>query len=113
MSNKIRASEFVLRKPFSIRVQSVLYHTPSAAIERSLEYYDNAARIAQKAGFAREVIVAYGDCSPERTLDAATLCDMRCRFEHLTNIEYTYFGTNLGSAAGHNRLLEDANSDLL
>jgi GT2 family glycosyltransferase len=113
MSSTNSASGLALRKPFSIRVQSVLYHTPIPAIERSLEYYDNAARIAQMAGVAREMIVAYGDCSPERILDAATLGEMRRRFEHLSNIEYTYFGANLGSAAGHNRLLEDADSDLL
>jgi GT2 family glycosyltransferase len=97
----------------SIQTQCVLYKTSVAAITRSLEYHNNAARLAHDSGVVSELIVAYGDCSPEQTLDAETLHDLRHRFDYLADIEYTYFSKNLGSAAGHNRLLENASADLV
>lgn len=101
------------RLPFSIQTQSVLYNTPLEAIARSLEYYDNAARLTREAGILRELVVAYGDCSPEPMLDHTALCALRRRFVNIANIEYTFFWQNLGSAAGHNQLLANAKSDLL
>jgi hypothetical protein len=97
----------------SIRVQSVVYRLASEAMERTLTYLDNAARIAMKNGIVREVMVAYGDCSPEPTIDEAMLRTWQDRFKHLRTIEYTFFDANLGSAAGHNRLLDGADSDLV
>jgi hypothetical protein len=98
---------------FSIRTQSVLYNTPLEAIARSLEYYDNAARLAEAAGVVRGLVVAYGDCSPQPTIDTGALDELRRGFPHIEKIEYVFFGENLGSAAGHNRLLADAAGDLL
>ena len=97
----------------SIRVQSVLFNLPQEAAERTLLYLDNAALQAIENGTTQAVEVAYGDCSPQRTIDEATLNDWRKRFSNLKTIEYTYFDANLGSAAGHNRLLEKADSDLV
>ncbi len=82
-------------------------------MERTLTYLDNAARIAFQNNAAREVMVAYGDCSPVPTIDDETLNAWRGRFSNLKTIEYTFFDGNLGSAAGHNRLLEGAHSDLV
>jgi hypothetical protein len=46
-------------------------------------------------------------------LDPTALRDLRRRFVNIANIEYTFFQQNLGSAAGHNRLLANAESDLV
>ena len=99
--------------PLSIRIQSVLYQTPLASISRALEFFDNAARVAGEAGIAHQVMVAYGDCSPDSIIDSSTRLSLRRRFSNLANIDYTFFDDNLGSARGHNRLLADAASDLL
>ena len=61
MSESPSGAEFASRAPFAIRTQSVLYNTPLEAIGRSLEYYDNAARLTREAGDLRELVVAYGD----------------------------------------------------
>ncbi len=64
-------------------------------------------------GIASDVVVAYGDCSPEPTIDESVLNIWQTRFRHLRKINYKFFNANLGSAAGHNRLLEEADSDLV
>lgn len=97
----------------SVRVQSVVYRLTPDAMERTLTYLDNAARLALREGATREIMVAYGDCSPEPTIDEAILKSWQSQFKNLRTIEYTFFGANLGSAAGHNRLLEGADSDLV
>src|SRR5258707_2853464 len=96
-----------------IRVQSILYNLPLRSVVRTLEYLDNAARNAAKAGDVQHVTVAYGDCSLDHTIDQVKLNEFRRSFPTLGDIEYTHFGANLGSAAGHNRLLKDADGDFV
>lgn len=96
-----------------VRVQSVLYNLTLDRIERALEYLDNAVAIARKANLVKQVVVAYGDCSPRRTLAAADLSRLRKGCRNLDRLDYTFFDANLGSAAGHNRLLAEAASDFV
>jgi GT2 family glycosyltransferase len=95
----------------SIRVQSILYNTPLPKVARALEYLDNAARIALQRGVAKEVTVAYGDCSSNDLIAPAELDALRARFDYLKSIDYTPFGRNLGHGGGQNRLAESATSD--
>jgi GT2 family glycosyltransferase len=97
----------------TIHVQAVLYNLPLANIWRTLEYLDNACRVAMNAGSLRAVTVAYGDCSPQQTVGVDDPDQLRSAFEYLSKIDYTYFSANLGSAAGHNRLLESAEADFV
>ena len=113
MINDTPARRFAPARRWTIRVQSVLFNTPFESVARALEYFDNAARVARERGFGKEVVVAYGDCSPTPTISSAALRCLQRRCPHLANIEYTYFSANLGSAAGHNRLLERAAGDLV
>ena len=113
MNNVVTTTGLVASSSLTIRVQSVLYNLALENIERSLEYLDNAALNARRTGFAQCIMVAYGDCSPERTIDDGVLLNLRWRFSNLSTIGYTYFGANIGSAAGHNRLLKEATSDLV
>jgi GT2 family glycosyltransferase len=113
MSGEAVDRRFTASGGWTIRVQSVLFNTPPEAIARALEYVDNAARIGRESGIVKEVVVAYGDCSPTPTHSTATLRCLGGRYADLAKIEYTFFSANLGSAAGHNRLLEDAAGDLV
>jgi GT2 family glycosyltransferase len=97
----------------TVHVQAVLYNLPLANIGRTLEYLDNACRVAMNAGSLRAVTVAYGDCSPQKTIGDDDLAQLRSAFNYLSRIDYTYFGANLGSAAGHNRLLKSAAGDFV
>ena len=118
MSTSPRATNAVARarripsKP-SIRVQSIIYHLAFENIERALEHLDNAARNAVRQSVSTDITIALGDCSPTPTLSDAELADLRARYKNLAGIDYTFFGANLGSAAGHNRLMEAATCDLL
>jgi GT2 family glycosyltransferase len=97
----------------SVRVQSILYNLSLKNVERSLVYLNNAARNAKANGAVKQIFVAYGDCSSDRTFTEEILAEFRLRFTHLSGIEYAFFNANLGSAAGHNRLLTSASTDLL
>jgi GT2 family glycosyltransferase len=112
MDNQKTASPPFLSQPPSIRVQSVLYRLDEKHLERALEYVDNAARNAKEAGIIASVEVAYGDCSPEPVLTPDNLEHLRRTYSQISSIDYTFFNANLGSAAGHNRLLEKAGTDL-
>jgi GT2 family glycosyltransferase len=96
----------------SVRVQSVLYRLELQHLERALEYVDNAARVAIETGIIASVDIAYGDCSPEPVISLEVLERLRNTYRYVGSIDYTFFDANLGSAAGHNRLLEGADKDL-
>ena len=95
----------------AIRVQSILRHCDLAAITRSLEYVDNAARNARAQGTVSQVEVVYGQCSGEPALDAETLGQFRRACPNLTRIDCTFFGDFLAYADAHNRLLAKNDSD--
>jgi hypothetical protein len=102
--------------PFSsitVRVQSILYNLSLDQITRSLEYLDNAALNAIRSGTISAVTIAYGDCSPEPTIGNRALQVLRQTYTCIQAIDYTYFRANLGSAAGHNWLLQEAAADLV
>lgn len=99
----------------SVRVHSIIYGVPVEDVERSLVNLGRAVQLAQAAGHVGQVEVAYGDCSPAPTLDEATLGRFRdfLKVHGIGELHYTFFDANLGSAAGHNRLLADLDSDLV
>jgi GT2 family glycosyltransferase len=95
-----------------IRVQSIIHDLPLVKVAHTLEYLDNACRIARRAG-AGVVSVAFGDCSPKPVISSEDLARLRGTCIHLSAVDYTHFDANLGSAAGHNRLLRDADTDFV
>jgi len=105
----------LLSIPFnaSIRVQSILYNTPEVAVERSLEYFENASQVAREAGVVGAVRVALGDCSPKPCLEPATLDSLRRRYSGLDQIDCTFFDCNLGHGGAQNRLMETEPGDAL
>lgn len=101
--------------PASLRVQSVLYTNSKEHIDTALESLARAAELAIAAGVLSSVEIAFGDCSPEPVFNDEDIRVRResVRFQGISNIEYTFFDENLGSAAGQNRLLEGLNSELV
>ncbi|GCE76279.1 hypothetical protein [Cellulomonas biazotea] len=95
----------------SLQVQSVLYLNSFAAIDRSLA---SLARSAELAGPDRvSVSVRYGDCSPIRCLEPDQVDVLVERYARDLQISYEWFGDNLGSARGHNRLAAGSAADFL
>jgi GT2 family glycosyltransferase len=99
--------------PCSLRVQTVLFETQPSDLERSLASIDRAAEIALAEGAVSSVEVAYGDSSPMPVLGDEQLEAFNEAFPSLAGISYSFFASNMGSAGGQNRLLEDARTDLV
>ncbi len=96
--------------PASIAALTVLYGNAPAAIERTVEAFDNASRIAVEAGRLSRLVLAFGDASPEPLLDEEAVSRLR---EAASTIEVTYafFDENTGTSRGQNRLCRDTDSD--
>jgi len=98
----------------SLAVQSVLYGNPQHDIVRAAVALANSVKWARNDGFVGEWELQLGDCSPEPVFDDETLAPI---VEAVTaqggTVEYTFFGANLGSAAGHNALAGRSSTQLL
>lgn len=95
----------------TLRIQSILFHNEPAAIERTLDNVHRAADLAIAAGDFSSVQVAYGDCSPMAVFDEADIQRLIERHDGYLTLDYEHFGRNLGSAKGHNTLLNAAETD--
>jgi GT2 family glycosyltransferase len=114
---EITSPIFLLEEPFggkqlTVGMQSVLYYNDFAAIERSVGSLARAAEIAIASGTCRGLTVSYGDGSPSPCLTERQLGDLRNRFGHALHIEYVFFGENLGTARGHNRIASSNTADI-
>lgn len=94
-------------------VQSVLFHTEPAALERALEATHRAAEIGWFEGTGGAVDVSFGDCSPTPSVTDDQLDDWRARFPSIGDIRYQFFGENLGHGGAQNRIAESTVSDFL
>jgi len=95
-----------------LRVQSVLYGNEPHRIAQAIEHLERAARLVQRTGLFEVVELVYGDCSPADTLRDAVL-GHNAAGSALAKVEYVFFDENLGSALGHNRLLETGDSEFV
>ncbi len=110
MKSDSNSKSFPTANSPSVRVQSILFNLDLTHVERSLEYLDNARKNAMAAGGIKSLEVAYGDCSPEPVITSDVLSRLRLSYPGFERIDYAFFNANLGSAAGHNRLLANAST---
>ena len=99
----------------ALQIQSVLYGNSLAELDRGIDPLGRAIEVARERGAVGRVVVAWGDCSSDRTLDAG---EIEARSERLRSagadwLRYTWFGENLGSAEGNNRLWAEIDTDLV
>lgn len=99
--------------PASVQVQSVLYNVDVATVRKVLTSIARATEIAATEGCTRAVTVAYGDCSGLPCLEPAHVEALRQEFSHAISLSYDFFGENLGSARGHNRLAANVETDFI
>jgi GT2 family glycosyltransferase len=99
--------------PTSIQIQSILFHNQEDDVERALEAIERACELAIFERTCSKITVSYGDCSPSRCLSEDTLTRWLTRFSDTFTLNYEFFGKNLGSARGHNRLAEANESAFL
>ncbi len=98
----------------SLAVQSVLFGNSSQDIARAAEAVANSARDTVSMGLVTDWHYLLGDCSEEPVFGDAELAELRETVEGMGgHVTYEFFGENLGSAAGHNRLATRSDSELL
>lgn len=90
-----------------LRIHSILYLNEPDRIAQTIEHLDRAVDHVIAQQYYSEVTLVYGDCSPKKVFSAERLAALRKGLYALGKFEYRYFGSNLGSARGHNTLLED------
>ena len=92
----------------TLRVHSILYLNEPERIAQTIEHLDRAVDHAIAKGHYARAVLVYGDCSPREVFDEESLSKIRATLTALERFEYRFFGANLGSALGHNTLLEDS-----
>jgi GT2 family glycosyltransferase len=98
----------------TLSVQLILYGNAAGDILRSLEAVAQSAQLAATAHELSAWTVLVGDCSPTAVFSEAEVA--RATHEVASaggEFRYEYFGENLGSAAGQNRLSALTDSDLI
>lgn len=93
-----------------LRVHSILYGNEPSRISQALEHLERSADLAIHEGVFQQVSVVFGDCSPDSSLKCV-IDNYVGRGQALHEISYRHFDENLGSAHGHNRLLEGVDAD--
>lgn len=93
-----------------LRVQAVLYGNDPDSIMRTVEHLDRAAELAIQSGVFGQVALVYGDSSPSDRLRSA-VAEAKASTRALIDVEYIHFDGNLGSAGGHNALMNLGQTD--
>lgn len=95
----------------SLRVHSILYGNEPERIRQAIQHLNRAADFAVASGVFSKIDLVYGDCSPVPALSEDFVREIGDSCEAIRSFEHRFFDANLGSAHGHNRLLEDVDSD--
>jgi hypothetical protein len=98
-----------------LRIQTVLFGQELAQLWRLLRGLDAAVRKILDAGLVGKVEWAFGDSSAGPLLGASEVESMLAAVPGggVSDITYEFFGANLGSSGGQNRLANGHPSDLL
>ena len=100
--------------PRSLVVQSVLYGNAADDIRRAVAASVAAVTRAVDGGFVERWEIRLGDCSPTPVFDEAAVADLATLVGDAGGaFSVTVFGANLGSAAGHNALAAESDTELL
>ena len=107
------SSPHFLTRPATLQVQSVLYGNSFTSVERAVLSLGRSAELAIEGGHLSRVGIAYGDSSSTPCLTAEQLDRLRAHYPNTISIQYYFFDGNLGSARGHNRLAQAADTDFI
>jgi GT2 family glycosyltransferase len=92
----------------AVQVQSVLFNNKVADISRAVAALSRAVELAHTDGDLGTVVLRLGDCSSLPVLDERSLEMLRVEAMGTMQVSYDFFGENLGTACGHNRLASAA-----
>jgi GT2 family glycosyltransferase len=104
---------FASTAPVSIGVQSVLFNNELTHVGKSIESLFRSVELGVTSGVLNSVSLHLGDSSPIPCISSADLQRLRDKYRGAIEIRYDFFGGNLGSAGGHNRLAAQNMADFL
>jgi GT2 family glycosyltransferase len=101
--------------PCSVRVQSILYNNDPEHVLRAVRALARSAELALRDGHIRYLEVALGDCSPFPVFKEEQIAEEAKALAGIGihKLDYFFFDRNMGTAAGHNRLMGGAEADLI
>jgi len=97
-------------RPSSVAALTVLFGNSPAAVERTVEAFDNAARIAIEEGLLERLFLAFGDASAQPLFEPEAVARLQAQAPHL-EVTYEFFDENTGTSRGQNRLARSTSSD--
>jgi GT2 family glycosyltransferase len=100
-------------QPLSIGVQTVLFNSELNAVMRSALSIARAAELAISSGLCKGVSLHIGDSSSIPCLTTKDLINLRDAVKGVIEIEYQFFGENLGSAGGQNKISASYEADMI
>lgn len=97
----------------SLSVQVVVFDNSLAELQRLVSGISATVRHARAASAVDVVAIAIGDASANPSLTDPEIDLLRGAVGPHVDISYEFFGENLGSGGGSNRLMERSDSDLI
>jgi hypothetical protein len=94
----------------SVAALTVLYGNAPDHVARTVEAFDNAARIAVEAGLLSHLALCFGDASSEPVLTDEKVAALVAGVAHI-EVSYEFFDENTGTSRGQNRLCRSTSSD--
>jgi GT2 family glycosyltransferase len=91
---------------------TVLFGNSVTSLGAALEGFANSARVAREDGLVGDVLVAFGDASPEPSLTDSDLEVLRDAAPGI-EVSYSFFDENTGTSRGQNRLSKNTTSDVV
>ena len=99
MDQEVRPS-----RPRVVGLQTLLYRTPVAALEKTLDALHHSSFIGRSEEMCSGFLIAIGDASPTRMVSDEQLEEWRAKYQHFDGISYRFFDKNVGTSRGHNAL---------
>ena len=99
--------------PYRLLVHSVLYGNSLPHVARSIHALARAIGLAKDQGILSTAHLRMGDCSATPVFADESLETLRANNISLDSIGSQFFNSNLGSAAGQNRLLGNLDGDFV
>ena len=101
MDQEVRPS-----RPLVVGLQTLLYRTPVAALEKTLDALHHSSFIGRSEEMCSGFLIAIGDASPTRMVSDEQLEEWRAKYQHFDNISYRFFDKNVGTSRAIENLVD-------